>query len=210
MFICRNSPTQHACITGCRPRKPLDIVFAIESKSKLKTLARDVWEVPRGIISELDMDDDAVNVRILHECAAMADLEIKQFLDKNALMESLDNIGPMSSAQLLEAMAEAIKQDGDHHSNGTENGRGVRRRKIGIYVTDGESGDFETTVGAAQRVKFDKDVELFAIGVGHNINPTELRAVASCDVSHHFYSIRGHSKSTAVSRKLGKYLCLGR
>lgn len=167
----------------------------------------------RDILSRLDLDDDRGEVRIIEECLSPAgtSFDLGEYETKASLLKALDaNLHPSpsttsSTAQLIQKMAEAFRRDG-----GALHGKSVAKRRVGIYVTDGQSDDMEETVEAAQRAKFTDDVEIISVGVGHKVNPTELRAVASCEVDRHFYAVNHHSKAPIVARKISKVLCLAR
>lgn len=163
-----------------------------------------MWNLTRDILSKLDLDDDRVQVRFVQECGpGTSGLNLGEFDSKESLINALDariHAPPTSSAQLIRNMADALSRNGD--------GRG--RRRVGVYLTDGASDSMEETLAAAQSAKYADDVEVFAIGVGHGTSPTELRAIASCEVERHYYAMNHHSKADAIAKKISKVICLGR
>jgi len=83
-------------------------------------------------------------------------------------------------------------------------------RQVAVYVTDGASGDLETTLREAQTARFDNDVEMYGVGVGPGINPTELRAIPSCPTKTHLHTVPDHQYLYTVAHKLTQQLCYGR
>lgn len=210
----RNINACKSCVwfLGCRPREPLDLVFVIDSKSEDDTSVSRLWNLTRDILSRLDLDDDRIQVRFVEECLTPGStgFDLGEYETKENLMKALDaslHASPStfsSSAQLLQKMVETFRRDDGVHGNG------VARRRVGVYVTDGQSDDIENTVEAAQMAKFTDEVEMITVGVGQKVNPTELRAVASCEVDKHYYALNHHSKAPTIARKISKVLCLGR
>lgn len=164
-----------------------------------------MWNLTRDILSKLDLDDDRFQVRFVQECGpGTGGLNIGEFDSKKSLIDALDariHAPPTSSAQLIRNMANALSRNAD--------GRGGRRR-VGVYLTDGASDSIEETLAAAQSAKHSDDVEVFAVGVGHGTSPTELRAIASCEVARHYYAMNHHSKADAIAKRISKVICLGR
>lgn len=216
---------------GCRPRKPTDLAFIIDSKGGDEASIDRMWNLTREILSNLDLEagsgggDRMIRVRFVQECGSgTSGLDLGEFESKETLINALDAIidaavpppQPTTSAQLIRNMAEALSRDDgdaddDDSSDRRRSRRRRRRRRLGVYVTDGTSAAaMEETVEAAQAAKHDAGVEIFTVGVGHRTSPTELRAVASCDVARHYYAMNQHSKADAVAKKIAKVICLGR
>ena len=73
---------------------------------------------------------------------------------------------------------------------------GARNRfeipEVAIVVTDGRTGG--STAEAAERLRMDRNVNVFAVGVGSGVNTEELKTVASAGIEHdennsHVYNI---------------------
>ena len=74
--------------------------------------------------------------------------------------------------------------------------------EVAIVVTDGKTNRGINTAEAAERLRMDRNVNMFAVGVGSGVNTEELKTVASAGIEHdennpHIYHI-----SNFVEREL--------
>lgn len=144
------------------------------------------------------MDNGQMRVQFVQSCAK-TDRIRNRSTNKLSLLEALNDApapSQGSTADLFHSMTSKL----------TTNGKPGRKR-VGVYLTNGPSGDFEETLEAVQQAKNEHDVEMFTIGLGKDLNPVELRAISSCDVSKHMFTARNNSKSKELARQLTKSLC---
>jgi len=161
-------------------------------------------QVARGVIANLKMDDKRVSVRFVNNHPDLVDIDSRQFVDKDALLtavESALDATALTTDKLIDSMT-ALFTKPTPASWGPE-----RRHRIGIFMTDGPSNDYETTLEAAERAKYSNDVNLFVVGVGREIKAAELRSIASCDNYQRYFAIPDHSKVESVARKISEKLC---
>lgn len=182
----------------CRPKTPLDVVFIIDPKTRDKRHRRHLLETVRNAVEHIDMDNGQMRVQFVQSCAK-TDRIRNRSTNKLSLLEALNDApapSQGSTADLFHSMTSKL----------TTNGKPGRKR-VGVYLTNGPSGDFEETLEAVQQAKNEHDVEMFTIGLGKDLNPVELRAISSCDVSKHMFTARNNSKSKELARQLTKSLC---
>ena len=80
--------------------------------------------------------------------------------------------------------------------------------KIVIVLTDGRSNENTLTQIAATRLKRTKDVTVMAIGIGHNVDPVELAAIASD--RNHTYRVPDFDALSTIETDLTDNACNGK
>lgn len=139
-----------------------------------------------------------MRVQFVQSCAKAERLRNRSN-NKASLLNAIDDVvtpPQRSTADLFHAMTTKL----------TTNGRPGRKR-IGVYLTNGPSGDLEETLEAVQEAKNVHDVEMFTVGLGKDLNPVELRAISSCEVSKHMFTAKSNSKTKELAKQLTKSLC---
>lgn len=193
-------------LSVCRPNAPLDVVFVVDSKSGDRRGDRRMLEAIRQVVEQVDMDDGQMRVQFVHSCSGRTDHRIS---DRSPIAKSLPvddpadlrgSSAPRQTSDLFETMTSKL----------TVNGKPGRKR-VGVYLTNGPSnGDLERTLEAVQEAKGTHGVEMFTVGLGKDVNPTELRAIASCEVARHAFTLRHqnhHSRSKEILKHLAQSLC---
>lgn len=158
-------------------------------------------EAVRRIVEQVDMSGGQMRVQFVHSCPTAAGRSSP--LTKSLLPSAVDDLTGVkvkasprkTTSELFETMTWKL----------TENGRPGRKR-VGVYLTDGQSGDLERTLVAVQAAKNDHGVEMFSVGLGKDVSPVELKAIASCEVSEHSFVLR-NPKTKDILANLARSLC---
>lgn len=196
------------CFPGCTPKNYLDIVFVLDTQSSdYNSRSHHIWRIVREIISRLNMDKGNIRIQFVSECSpAKQDLNSGHYMDKEALLFALKDIGepPRRTAQLLSNMIAKFESHEEMESDSVAN-----RRKVGLYLTDGHSGDFETVQRIAEQAKGQNNIEIFGMGIGDDIDINELTAVTSCQHPFHMFGLshRESGRLTDAARKIVRQLC---
>lgn len=190
----------------CVPKTPLDVVFVVDSKwsdGRGGGGHRQLLEVVRRIVEQVDMSGGRMRVQFVHSCPTAAAAGRSSPLAKSLLPSAVDDLTGVkvkasprkTTSELFETMTWKL----------TENGRPGRKR-VGVYLTDGQSGDLERTLVAVQAAKNDHGVEMFSVGLGKDVSPVELKSIASCEVSKHSFVLR-NPKTKDILANLARSLC---
>ena len=149
------------------------------------------------------MDEDMFRIQFVHECVSVPEMSLDAYNDKSSLMAELKHVidAPRKTASLLRSMSGKITAIQDPFAV---------RRKVGIYVTDGHSMDPTDTAIAAREAKEQYGVDMYVVGVGGRINPTELKTMVSKVDSKHLYMMSHHMKLPKVARHLAKQMCISK
>jgi hypothetical protein len=99
--------------------------------------------------------------------------------------------------------AAAVGAEAERYSNAI-----LPRHKVGVFVTDGASGDLEATLREAQNAKLDHGIELFGVGVTGDVNDVEMKAMVSCPPEKHLLFVPNHHKLKDMHRSLARKLCM--
>ena len=114
-----------------------------------------------------------------------------------------------------------IRQDGGIHtytdrairymrevSFGPNSGARDGVTRIAIVITDGLSHDEEATAREAREAQ-EQGIHMFSIGVGHNVDQKELRAIATKPAAHYSYMVEQYSALTTIRDVLAIKACTG-
>ena len=122
-------------------------------------------------------------------------------------------------ADVLNAISHSVYLNGetythlalDHVRNyNIETAHGARANvsKIVIVLTDGRSNEETLTKSAAEKLKKTPGVTVMAIGIGHNVDPVELAAIATD--SNHTYRVPDFDALSTIESDLTDNACNGR
>lgn len=89
-----------------------------------------------------------------------------------------------------------------------ENGGRSDVTRMVVIITDGESRMAKETVAAAESLK-SKNVTVFAIGVGNQIDVAELRAMASQPSSEFVFEVTNFQALSGIKKELVTRTCKG-
>ncbi|XP_067664921.1 cartilage matrix protein-like [Haliotis asinina] len=163
---------------GCND-KPADVIFLVDTSSSIWPVHFNIHVLPfiTGVVDLFDVGPGPLQTRV--GMATFSDdyhlqFNLGDFLDKEILTDkildiSMDGGNTNTGDALLFATEEMFKADHGSRNNTAH---------IIVVLTDGASQDFEATRAAAQNAH-EKGVQVFAIGVGSQIDNKELEDIAS-------------------------------
>lgn len=80
--------------------------------------------------------------------------------------------------------------------------------KVTVLLTDGYSNG-RSVAGPAKQLR-DKGVNIFSVGVGHNVNPSELDTIATDPDSTHVFRLNSFNDLAGWVDKLSAVSCDGK
>ena len=189
-------------LSACSPVEPTDLVFVVDEKQGGKTHSNAIWRLIRDVIRDLDLEDDRVKVDFVQDCPVFSGMRLGQHKDKMSLLDALEGLphrGRVTS-RLLRDMTSSMLSPAD---NALEGGR----RKVAVYITDGTSGDLRDTLQAAQDAKLRHGVRLFGVGLGPEVDPTEMKALVSCHSQEHLFLVPDEEGLGHIRQRLAFGIC---
>ena len=164
------------CITVCY--KDVDLFVILDSSGSIE---EGPYEIAKKFVVDLvsGFTIGKNNVRVglvIYSSTAQIEFDLDDSFDQSVILNRIRNIPYLNSAT---ATGDAIKQAVD---TGFTEGRGVRSPDlaiphVAIVITDGVSNTGVDVHIAAQAAR-DKSIELFAFGIGDDINDTQLLEIA--------------------------------
>ena len=158
-----------------------DIIFVLDSSGSIgRSNFAAIRKFVLDFVQELTIgpNDNQIGV-ILFSSSASIVFNLNSYSSKGSVLTAISNIGytgggtsTHSALQLLIAQGFTTRR-GARLSDG-----GISR--LAVVLTDGESSSKAQTLSAASAVhSFTPSINVYAIGVGSNINQIELNAIAS-------------------------------
>jgi len=153
-----------------------------------------------------DMTADAIRVRFVQDCPMKPGIRLGRHRSKSSLLTALQDLQytPKNTSQLIQDMLEmqdTLQED--------QNMLQAHRKKVGVYLTDGSSGDLRGTLDAAFRAKEQSGVRMFGVGVGDLVDKTELQGLVSCRLEDHLHIVSQPEGLRDIRRKLITQICRG-
>ncbi|GFR72938.1 collagen alpha-1(XII) chain [Elysia marginata] len=188
------------CLDQCKD-VPMEISFIVDSSRSIaeKDFTAALWFV-QNFVENFQIGEDKVRVSMVtygHRVYSEYAFGFNAHLDKFELEKAITNI-PHMNGKTTET-GQAIDW---FLANQYPEARNVRR--VLIVLTDGNSQVTRLTKAAAKRA-FDKGMEVFAIGVGRNIDPVELHNIASED--RHVFLVSSYTTLGDITSRLKHETC---
>ena len=184
----------------------MDLTFVVDSKKGGSGYTKKIWKFVKNVISNLDTKNGDIRVRFVHDCIRVPGLHLKHHRgSKSGLLSALESMRATSksTADLMKILTNQLTEPEDNFNTILE------RKKVGVYVTDGESGELEATLREAQNAKLGHGIELYGVGVTDDVNTVELQAMVSCPVEKHLLLVPNHRKLRGMHKSLARKLCVG-
>ena len=171
---------------------------------------RHMMELIRDIVTKLDYDDDYVRVSFIRDCAEVPEMKMSRYYDKESIMDHIEATRPVleRTPGLLRATTNTLGKHNELWENSIS--EDIKdRHKVAVYITNGESRDLEGTLREAQVAKYENDIEIFAVGIGDEVNLVELNALVSCEPHDHLHTVSRHEDMINVHDLIARQLCEG-
>ncbi|XP_046580211.1 cartilage matrix protein-like [Haliotis rubra] len=191
---------------GCNG-KPADVVFLVDTSSSIWPVHFNLHVLPfiTGVVDLFDVGPGPSQTRV--GMATFSDVHHLQFnlgdfLDKEKLTNkildiSMDGGNTNTSDALMFATEEMFRADHGSRNNTAH---------IIVILTDGASQDYEATRAAAQNAH-EKGVQVFAIGVGSQIDNKELEDIASDPDEDFKFNVTNFEALKRIEGKLAVKTC---
>lgn len=188
-------------VAACAHGKPVDLAFVIDEKLGGARTLQHIWRWMRQVVSDLKLPPGHLRVKFIQECDTFPALHLGAYKDKSSLLNAIDHMKIQHSrtASMLRQMTDALTVPA---SNTLE-----ERRRVGVYITDGSSGDLHGVLAEAQAAKLTHNIELFGIGLGRHIDPVELRAIVSCEPEDHLFLLQHSSQLNEIKEIITEQIC---
>jgi len=164
------------------PLKPVDVIFVLDGSGSVGTenFRRQLAFVS-NFTSQFEIGPNTARLAVVTYGTNVTDhFFLDSFLTKSTLMSHIGSIhypdGETSTHLALQFVENTILSPANDNRNVT---------KIVIVLTDGRSTEPQSTAMNAIALKNNSMVEVTAIGIGKDVDPAELRTIAS-DANHTF------------------------
>jgi hypothetical protein len=154
---------------ACRPRYPIDIIFAIDQRSQSPHHSSHLYRIAFSVMSAM-RGDTRIHVRFIPE--TMDGVHQQP-------VSGLNGDRPRPVAELVGELAESLRK-GSRISTASRKKEERLRRHVGIYVTDGRSSNTGGTVLAVERAiaNLPRRTDLISVGIGPEVAETQLITIA--------------------------------
>ncbi|GAB1606718.1 collagen alpha-5(VI) chain-like [Argonauta hians] len=166
-----------------------DVVFVLDSSTSIwAPFFENQIEFVQYFIDRMDIGENKVRVGVVtFSKRAIPWVYLSDSYDKQELKDKVTNIvqerGITETALALELLTSTMfTYKGGSRSNA---------RRVAFILTDGSSQEAAKTQKAAERCR-NSNIELFAIGIGNETNPVELRGIASSPKDSHYIHVSNY------------------
>ncbi|CAH1791714.1 unnamed protein product [Owenia fusiformis] len=166
----------------CGARQPADIVFALGADNSNTENRNSALDFINKVIKDMEVGNDNIQVGMVpKDCSSLSGFTPSDFNTKDQIKNGLDSnkASPAKSGSALEYMRKTSFTE--------EGGCRMEVKKIGVVIIDGTTEDLDKIATEAKRLR-ENDIEMFAIGVGKDIDESILRLIASEPSMRHIYT----------------------
>ena len=189
--------------TGCSDSNIADVVLAVPPNST-PTDSHTALVFLRNVTLGWDaVNENHVRVALVPKtCAEYAELTMGVYRDREELLDKLD------AMQYKESATEDVLKFMRMVSFAPENGARHNAKRVAILIVEDTSQDWSTAIYEADEMRTLLNVELFVIGVGNEIDPAQLQALATTPVDQHVHHVAHYSELNTLVEKLRSSICV--
>lgn len=161
----------------------------------------------QDVVNLFDINANTVRVGVAtYSDVVHLQMGLDDYHNKSQLLLAIDKIqhNPGDATNT----GHAIKYMMKHMFKKREGGR-PHVVRVGIVITDGQSGRLLDTIYQASKARRIGHINMFAIGIGSATNYRELRGIASKPESKHLFNVNTYSNLDAIKEVLAKKTCEG-
>ncbi|XP_064616192.1 uncharacterized protein LOC135480311 [Liolophura sinensis] len=189
---------------SCSKDKPLDAVFILDSSGSVNV--RDFEKEKDFVINWItafDIGPTATQLAVIsYSTAVDVQFDLNTYHTSRELITHVKAIRYIGrGTNTAEAIDVAVNR-----SLSAKYGARKSAAHAAILVTDGRSNDPTATVNAAERARKMK-ITMFAVGVGNNIDQSELNDVATDPDCTHVFLVEGFSNMESMKQQMEKATC---
>jgi hypothetical protein len=185
----------------------VDLMFVLDMSGSIEAAG---YASEKKFVMELidffDIGPDASQVAMIsYDTDNRVDFNFKQYRSaismKNAIGSALYTGEGTDTDEAIDTAADLFRSA---NSGVRPEADGVS--KVCVILTDGGSGNEEATIAAGTRLKA-LNVNVFSIGLGSSLNPTELRGIASAPIDTHYFNLDQVSDIETFASTMASYSC---
>ena len=202
--------TFNLCIFYSECRNGIDLIFVLDSSGSIGSLNFQLMRnFVANVVRNLEIGPDKTRVGVIvFSYSASVQFSLSRYMTNSSLLQAIANIrytagGTNTDAAILTCIRQFNTSYGARPISS-----GIPR--IAIVVTDGQSSSPTATIAAAQ-MAHSENILSYAVGVGGNVDMTELSAIASDPDSQYVRLLRQFSTSElrSLQETLNSEACTG-
>ncbi|KAL3889636.1 hypothetical protein ACJMK2_001972 [Sinanodonta woodiana] len=164
-------------LTRACPYKPADIVFVVDGSGseRLANFQKQLAFI-QNFTGQFEIGKNQTQVSLVTFSTDVTnEFNLNTYYSKSDVLAAIGRAHYPNGETYTHLALDHVRM----HSLTTQFGARLNVNKIVIVLTDGKSNEGLLTVQAANLLKQRKDVTVIAIGIGNEVDPTELAAIAS-------------------------------
>lgn len=184
----------------CHPQ-PTDVIFVLDTSTSIdKEDYRKELNFVADFVSHLTtLNPTGVEVGLYTFSDAFKNnIILGRYQDKNSLLAILNGIQPLQGSTNTHLVLEDILK------NGFKNSSRQNTKRVVVLITDGQSVYQAKTLKAAKALH-SANIEVHAVGVGDNVDPSELRNIASLTKYSHLVS--NFDSLMSIEKAINESIC---
>ncbi|CAI9724609.1 Hypothetical predicted protein [Octopus vulgaris] len=184
----------------CYPQ-PTDVIFVLDTST---SITDQDYRKELGFVSDIvshltTLNPTGVEVGLYTFSDAFKNnIILGQYQDKNSLLAILNGIQPLHGSTNTHLVLEDIL------SNGFKSSPRQNTKRVVVLITDGQSVFQKKTFQAAQALHNAK-IEVHTVGVGDNVDPNELRSIAS--LRNYSHLVSDFDSLSGVEKNINESIC---
>ncbi|KAL3889637.1 hypothetical protein ACJMK2_001973 [Sinanodonta woodiana] len=164
-------------LTRVCPYKPADIVFVVDGSGseRLANFQKQLAFI-QNFTGQFEIGKNQTQVSLVTFSTDVTnEFSLNTYSNKADVLNAIGRAHYPNGETYTHLALDYVRQQSLTHHSGSRNGV----NKIVIVLTDGKSNEGALTAQAAALLKLKRDVTVIAIGIGSEVDPTELAAIAS-------------------------------
>lgn len=176
-----------------------DIVYAVSpSASPSDTLK--TMQFFRNISSRMDIGPQKIHIGLVpKDCEDIPEVRLGRNIRK--ALHQIERRSLPSTASVLRYIKESAFTE--------ERGGRPNVKRIGVLVLDGPLDRMKLAAKEAIRLREEENVELFVVGVGKEVLPNDLKAIASSPADSHVYHVENYDELPSIVSQVTAGICPG-
>ncbi|GFO23771.1 collagen alpha-4(vi) chain [Plakobranchus ocellatus] len=181
-----------------------DLVFVVDSSSSVgQNDFHHLEDFLKDAIVQLPVQRDNVRVGVVqYGNHPSLEFSLDVYSERLSMMKAVDGInfmgGGTNTGHAIQYTTDTLFSTSQGARNGVPH--------IAVVITDGHSGDRTATLAAADKAR-QQGVNLFAVGIGQNVNRQELQDIADDPDSDHIFQARSYKDLKTLSKQILDATC---
>ena len=189
---------------ACGGTRVVDIVLSVSPSGTRNDTASEM-AFYREVLSGVAFKDDQIRVAVTPKrCKGMGRVDGKSGWDLRGLIEKLDGLIEDDSG-----LADTLHYMRTTSFSESEGARDGAKRLAVLIMNENDSGDMQTALREAFKARIMANIELFVVGVGKNLNPFDLRYMATQPPEQHTFHVINYDELPSLVVRLRNAMCSG-